>query len=306
MESNSTWWPPVEVTEGAAAQAPRNGPIHPPQFQTESDRTWPTFGAPESSRRKSKPRGRLGGLLAAIAAFLAKFKTVILLLPKLKLFTTAGTMLVSVAAYSFVFGWTFAIGFVVLLFLHEMGHVIQLRREGIRASAPMFIPFLGAVISAKSLGENALAEARVGLAGPVLGSIASAACIVIWHATGADIWRALAFTGLFLNLFNLLPVVPLDGGRAMAAMAPWMWFLGFAAIIPLAAIFPNPIILLILVFAAYETYKRWKLRRGGGPEQRAYYRVKPLDRVLVAAVYLSLIALLVVGMHATTLTRTFG
>ncbi len=156
-------------------------------------------------------------------------------------------MLVSVAAYSFVFGWTFAVGFVVLIFVHEMGHVIQLRREGLKASAPMFIPFMGAVISAKSLGDNALAEARVGLAGPILGSLGSAACIVIWHATGNDIWRALAFTGFFLNLFNLLPVVPLDGGRAMAAMAPWMWFLGFAAMIPLALIFPNPIIFLILL-----------------------------------------------------------
>jgi Zn-dependent protease len=303
MDSNGTWWPaPVEAPEGAASQAPANGR----PFQPERNEPWPTLTPPERSGRKSKRRGRLGGLLAAIAAFLAKFKTIILLLPKLKLFTTVGTMLVSVAAYSFVFGWTFAAGFVVLLLLHEMGHVIQLRREGVRASAPMFIPFLGALITAKSLGDNALAEARVGLAGPVLGSIASAACIVIWHATGADIWRALAFTGFFLNLFNLLPVVPLDGGRAMAAMAPWMWFLGLAAIVPLAVIFPNPIILLILLFAGFQTYKRWKLRRTGGPQQAAYYRVKPLDRVLVAAVYLSLIALLVVGMHATALTRTFA
>ena len=170
----------------------------------------------------------------------------------------------------------------------------------------MFIPFLGAVISARSLGDNALAEARVGLAGPILGSIGSAACILVWHATGNDLWRALAFTGFFLNLFNLLPVLPLDGGRAMAAMAPWMWFLGFAAMIPLAIVFPNPIILLILVFAGYETYKRWRLRKAGGEQQRAYYRVRPLDRALVAAVYLSLIALLVVGMDATHLPRTFS
>jgi Zn-dependent protease len=248
----------------------------------------------------------MGAMLAAIVAFLAKFKAILLLLPKLKLLTTVGTMLVSVAAYSFVFGWAFAVGFVLLLLVHEMGHVIQLRREGIKASAPMFIPFLGAVISAKSLGRNALAEARVGLAGPILGSLGSAACILIWHATGNDVWRALAFTGFFLNLFNLLPVVPLDGGRAMAAMAPWMWFVGFAAMIPLALIFPNPIIFLILLFAGYETYRRWKARRAGGVAQQAYYRVRPLDRALVAAVYLSLIALLVVGMHATTLTRTFG
>jgi len=251
-------------------------------------------------------RRRLGPIIAAIAALLAKFKSVILLLPKLKVLSTAGTMLVSIAAYAWLWGFPFAVGFVVLLLVHEMGHVIQLRREGIKASAPMFIPFLGAVIGARSLGENALAEARVGLAGPILGSIGSALCIVIWHATGNDIWRALAFTGFFLNLFNLLPVVPLDGGRAMAAMAPAMWFVGFAALIPLVFIFPNPIILLIVLVGGFETYKRWKLRRSGSPEQRAYYRVKPVDRALVAAVYLSLIALLVVGMSATNLPRTFG
>jgi Zn-dependent protease len=260
----------------------------------------------EPGRRRSRRRGKLGSALAALAALLAKLKTLLLLLPKLKLFTTAGTMLVSVAAYSFVFGWPFAAGFVVLLLVHEMGHVIALRREGVRASAPMFVPFLGAVISARSLGANALAEARVGLAGPVLGTLGSAACIVIWQLTGADIWRALAFTGLFLNLFNLLPVVPLDGGRAMAAMAPWMWFVGLAAMIPLAVIFPNPIMFLILLFAGLETYRRWKLRRSGHRDQKEYYRVRPRHRVLVAAVYIGLIAVLVVGMHFTTLTRTFA
>jgi Zn-dependent protease len=215
-------------------------------------------------------------------------------------------MLVSIAAYAWLWGFPFAAGFVVLLLIHEMGHVIQLRREGIKASAPMFIPFLGAVISARSLGDNALAEARVGLAGPILGSLGSAACILIWQATGNDMWRALAFTGFFLNLFNLLPVVPLDGGRAMAAMAPWMWFVGFAGLIALALVFPNPIILIIVLFAGFETYKRWKLRRSGNPEQQAYYRVKPVNRALVAVVYLSLIALLVVGMQATNLPRTFA
>jgi Zn-dependent protease len=241
-----------------------------------------------------------------VVAFLAKFKAVLLLLPKLKLFTSAGTMLVSLAAYSFVFGWPFAAGFVALLFVHEIGHVIALRREGIKASPPMFIPFLGAVISARSLGDNALAEARVGLAGPILGSLGAVACLILWHTTGNTIFEALAFTGFFLNLFNLLPVVPLDGGRVMAAMAPWMWFVGFAAMLPLAVIFPNPIMLLILLFAGFETYKRWKLRRTATPAQQAYYQVSKTNRLLVAAVYLSLIGLLVAGMHATALTRTFS
>jgi Zn-dependent protease len=290
MESRNPWFP-----------SPR-----PVQAPPAAVRVPPAPHDSRSPRQQSPLRRRLGAALAAIVAFLAKFKTILLLLPKLKLFTTAGTMLVSIAAYALLWGWQFAAGFVLLLFVHEFGHVIQLRREGIKASAPMFVPFLGAVISARSLGQNALAEARVGLAGPVLGTIGSAACILVWQATGNDLWRALAFTGFFLNLFNLLPVVPLDGGRAMAAMAPWMWFLGLAAMIALAFVFPNPIILLIVVFAGLETFKRWRARRTGDPRQQAYYRVKPVDRMLVAAVYLGLIALLVVGMNATHLPRTLG
>src|ERR1700716_1801723 len=168
---------------------------------------------------------------ALIANFAAKLKLLLVALPKLKLLTTSGSMLVSIAAYSLFFGWTFAVGFVLLLLVHEMGHVIQLRREGIKASAPMFIPFLGAVVSAKSLGKNATAEARVGLAGPVLGSLGAAALIPVYLLTGDELWRALAFTGFFLNLINLLPVVPLDGGRAMAALSPWMWLVGYALLV---------------------------------------------------------------------------
>jgi Zn-dependent protease len=293
MEPLAPWSPPATPTP-----APR------PVLESPAVDTW---SPPEASRRhQGRLARRLGPTLAALVALLAKLKTLILLLPKLKLLTTLGTMIVSVAAYSFVFGWAFAAGFVVLLLVHEMGHVIALRREGIRASAPMFIPFLGAVISARSLGKNALAEARVGLAGPLLGTIGSAACIVVWQLTGNELWEALAFTGFFLNLFNLLPVVPLDGGRAMAAMAPWMWFVGLAAMVPLAIIFPNPIIFLILLFVGLETYKRWKLRRSGQPGQAQYYRVRPLDRGLVALAYVGLIALLVIGMHFTALTRTFA
>jgi Zn-dependent protease len=296
MDQNATWMPVKAPSIAAEPPLPES---------------WQGPERPLDHRKLRGPqrswfRRRLGPLLAAIAAFLAKFKSIIVLAPKLKLLATSGTMLVSIAAYAWLWGFSFAAGFVALLFVHEMGHVIQLRREGISASAPMFIPFLGAVIGAKSLGENAVAEARVGLAGPVLGSIGSAVCILVWHATGNDIWRALAFTGFFLNLFNLLPVVPLDGGRAMAAMAPWMWFVGFAALIPLAIIFPNPIILLILLIGGLETYRRWQLRRSGSAEQRAYYRVSRVDRALIAAVYLTLIALLIVGMHATNLPRAFG
>ena len=256
--------------------------------------------------RQSFFRRRIAPLGAALIAFLTKIKAIILLLPKVKLLATAATMAVSVAAYGAIWGFAFGAGFVILLLVHEMGHVIALRREGIRASAPMFIPFLGALISARSLGDNALAEARVGLAGPILGTIGSFGCLAVWLVTGHDYWRALAYTGLFLNLFNLLPVVPLDGGRAMAAMTPWMWFAGFAGIVVLAFVFPNPIILIIAVFAAFETYRRWQQRRSGGLQQQAYYRVSPRGRLLVGAVYLGLVALLVIGMDITHLPRTLG
>jgi Zn-dependent protease len=283
MEQRVDWLPPATPTPPTAPQ---------------------DVGLPPAQERTGVRR--LLGPLAVIGAGLAKFKGVLLLLPKLKLLTTSGSMLVSVAAYSLIWGWQFAAGFVLLLLVHEMGHVIQLRREGIEASAPMFIPFLGAVVAAKSLGDDAAAEARVGLAGPVLGSLGAALLIPVWLATGNEFWQALAFTGFFLNLFNLLPVVPLDGGRAMAAMAPWMWFVGLAAMAALAIAFPNPIILVILLLAALSTWQRWKARRAGGEESEAYYRIRPAQRAAVAIVYIGLIALLVVGMDATHVARTFA
>ena len=261
---------------------------------------------PPVAPERKPPRWRRfgGGLVAALIFAAAKLKAILVLLPKIKVLTTSGSMLVSVAAYSLIWGWKFAVGFVVLLFVHEMGHVIALRREGVQASAPLFIPFLGALVWAKSLGGNALAEARVGLAGPILGTIGAAACMPVAWATGADMWTALAFTGFFLNLFNLLPVTPLDGGRAMAALAPWMWFVGLGAVVALAFAFPNPIILIIAVVGAFDVYGRWTRRRRGGDEARAYYKVRGRDRALVGAVYLALIALLVLGMDATHLERS--
>lgn len=258
---------------------------------------------PEEDHKKGIGTAILG-VLIAIVSFGGKLKGLLLLLPKLKLFTTSASMLVSIGAYSLIWGWKFAAGFVLLLLIHEMGHVIQLRREGIPASAPMFIPFLGAVVAAKSLGDNAAAEARVGLAGPVLGTAAAAAMIPLAEATGNEMFTALAFTGFFLNLFNLLPIVPLDGGRAMAALSPRAWWFGFAGLVALTFVFPNPIMLLILLFGGMEGWRRWKIRNE--PEQLVYYKVSPKARFAVAAVYLGLVLVLVIGMQATHIVRDFG
>jgi Zn-dependent protease len=272
------------------------------------------FGDPGRRGRKqagNNGRGRIGSAIAAIAAAAAKFwvalKALLFALPNLKLFVTAGTALVSVAAYSIFFGWWFAVGFVVLLFVHEMGHVIALRREGIKASAPMFIPFMGAVIVSRSLGDNALSEARVGLAGPILGSLGAAAVAAVGALTDSSLLLALAYFGFFINLFNLLPVVPLDGGRAAAAMSPWMWFAGFGVLVALAFLNPgNPILLIIVVFAGIQTWHRWQQRKTRSLEQAAYYRVAPRHRLMVAGVYVGLIVLLVFGMNETHILSSGG
>ncbi len=266
------------------------------------------FGTRRRASRRSL-RSRLTGGLAALVAALAKFgsalKGIILLAPKLKLLGTLATMLVSVAAYSLLWPWTFAAGFVGLLLIHELGHVIALRREGIRASAPMFIPFLGAAIFSRSLGDNALAEARVGLAGPILGSLGAAALVPLAHLLHSPLLMALAYVGFFLNLINLLPVLPLDGGRAAAALSPALWLVGFAGLIAAALIWhPTPLMLLIVLFGGLETWRRWQQRRHGGPAAQAFYRVSPRNRALVALVYIGLIAALAFGMHATFVQRT--
>src|SRR4051812_27273575 len=278
----------------------------PPAAPGEQPPMPPVAGLPGDSPPQSRLRRALGPVFVVFALIAKWAKGALIVLKGAKFLTTSATMLVSVAAYALIWGWRFGVGFVALLFIHEFGHYIQLRREGIRPGRMLFIPFFGAVVSARSLGGNALAEARVGLAGPVLGTLGALACIPIAHATGNDLWRALAFSGLFLNLFNLLPVVPLDGGRAMAAMSPWMWFLGLAAVAVLAFTFPNPIILLIALLAVMETWRRWRALKSGDRGVRAYYRVRPLYRGLVAAVYLGLIALLVLGMDATHVARTLN
>jgi Zn-dependent protease len=170
----------------------------------------------------------------------------------------------------------------------------------------MFIPFLGAVVAAKSLGENALAEARVGLAGPVLGTLGSAACLGLAELTNSDLLRALAYVGFFLNLINLVPVVPFDGGRAMAALAPAMWFVGLGLLVALLFISYNPFLLIFVALGALETWRRWQQRKTRSLEQAAYYRVSPRNRRLVALVYFGLIVALVAGMDVAHILASGG
>jgi Zn-dependent protease len=271
---------------------------------------YPLFEPPERDYEPLQPEPRWKELgrkllapLALLAGLLAKFKTVALAIFKFKIFATSGTMLVSVAAYAWIWGWRFAVGFVLLLLVHELGHVFELRRQGVPASAPLFIPFLGAVVGMRQMPADAWREARVALAGPILGSIGAAGVWALGAALDSDLLVALAFTGFFLNLFNLLPIVPLDGGRAVAAVHPALWGLGLAGLVALAFWHPNPILILILVVGGLELWRRWRER--GGATATAYYRVLPWQRLTAGAVYVGLAALLAVAMTATHLERTF-
>lgn len=256
----------------------------------------------DKERRQSLLK-KLGGLLVPLALLAGKAKLVFLAAIKVKAVATLGTMFVSIVAYALAFGWPFAVGFVLLLLIHEMGHVIQLRREGVEASAPIFIPFLGAVIAAKSLGKDAAAEARVGLAGPILGTIGTLIPLAVWLATGSDLWRALAYIGFFINLINLMPVLPLDGGRAMAVLGPLVWFAGILIAVAATVAFLGPFMLVfVLALGGPELYYRFKNRHS--EESRAFHTVPTGTKIAVGAVYLSLTVLLIVGVAETYVPRT--
>ena len=244
---------------------------------------------------------KLAAPIVALGLIIWKLKFVFAAIFKFKLFTVAGSMLVSIAAYALLWGWQFAVGFVLLLLVHEFGHVLEAKRQGLPVSAPMFIPFLGALIMLKRLPDNAWAEAKVAIAGPIVGGLGAAATWALGEALDSDLLVALAFTGFFLNLFNLAPLTPLDGGRIVAAIHPGLWIVGLVALVGLAIVAPNPILILILVIGAFEAFNRWQHRRD--PAGQAYYRVAPAQRWVAGVSYLVLAALLTLGMSGTFVER---
>ena len=269
----------------------------------------PTLPNPESSEHDARgyepvhPRWGFGDLLRKLAApivalvfLIVKFGGVLL---KFKILVTGASMLVSIAAYAWLWGLPFAIGFVVLIFIHELGHVIELRRQGVPASAPLFIPFLGAVIGMKELPDDAWKEARVALAGPILGSFGAAAFWIAGEAADSELLVALAFVGFFLNLFNLIPIVPLDGGRAVGALHPALWFVGLVMMVGLVVLNRNPLLFLIVILGGLDLWRRWRERGQAGD----YYRLPTWQRATVGVVYLGLAAVLAVSMSASYVER---
>jgi Zn-dependent protease len=126
-----------------------------------------------------------------------------------------GSIFIAVGGYALIWGWRFAVGFVLLILAHELGHFLEAKRRGLNPSLPVFIPFLGAYVAIRDARMGPWQHAMVSLAGPVAGGVAAAGVWVAGDATGSDLLRALAYTGFLLNLFNLIPIGILDGGQIM-------------------------------------------------------------------------------------------
>jgi Zn-dependent protease len=210
-----------------------------------------------------------------------------------KVFTTGGTMLLSVGAYAFVFGWWYAVGFVALLLVHELGHYIAARQRGLDVGAPTFIPFVGAWIELKEAPMDVETEAYIAVAGPFLGTLGALACYFLARTYDSTLLLAIAYAGFFLNLFNLIPLSPLDGGRITAILSPRVWLLGVPMLIALFFYRPSPLLVILGLIAAPQVWKAIKFDPQS-PENQRYYAAAVSTRLEYAVMYLGLAAFLAI------------
>lgn len=237
-------------------------------------------------------------MLRAMLKLLLRLANAAKLGPLLK---TGGTMIVSIGAYALLFGWWYAVGFVLLLLVHELGHYVAARRLGLNVGAPTFIPFVGAWIELKEQPLSVEQEAHIAFAGPFVGTIA--ATLVLWLAGSTDsrLLLAIAYAGFFINLFNLVPITPFDGGRIVALLSPRIWFLGAPLLAAIFYFIPSPMFLLILVLLLPTIWSALRSAwRGEAPAGRPrYYDAAPEARVRYALYYLLLLAYLCIMTYRT-------
>src|SRR5437588_1298895 len=257
------------------------------------------FAPPRTETGWSRIKKALGPVAVVgvvIAKFFAKLKFFIL--PALKflplLLKSGGTMVLMIGVYAVMWGWKFAVGFVVLLLVHECGHLIVAKKFGLQVGAPVFMPFVGAFIALKEAPRNAWMEACVGIGGPMLGSLGALVCNALGEFFAAPLFIALAWFGYFLNLFNLTPVGMLDGGRIVTALSRWLWLPGFALLLWFGWKYPNFIIWLIVLLSLPRIYSLFRNRT---EEEQHYFEVTPSQRWTMSILYFGLIAILLYGMH---------
>lgn len=210
-----------------------------------------------------------------------------------KIFLTGGTMLLSVITYAFIFGWAYAVGFVLLMLCHEMGHYLAARQRGLNVGAPTFIPFVGAWIELKDLPHDAETEAYIGIAGPLAGTLAAIVCYFIARSQSSNLLLAISYSGFFLNLFNLIPLPPFDGGRVTAAISRKIWLIGAPVLIGIFLWRPSPLLIMMAILSAPHVWRALK----GGEEPNEYYEVAPAKRMEYGLLYIGLAAYLAIMSH---------
>jgi Zn-dependent protease len=296
--------------------SPQSGQIHGWHPTPPPEAARPYLIAPETlaatqnqqqSRARNKRRfARAGGGVAAGAGLAAKAG----LLAKLFVVFKAGTVLfkfkvlasmaISVVAYAFIFGWWYAVGFVALIAVHELGHMVVLRSLGVKVSAPMFIPFMGAFVNIESPPKSVAHEAIGALAGPAVGTLGAIATLELSNVFDSQLLRALAYTAFFINLFNLVPALPLDGGRVAGALHPALWIVGLAAAAVFAVVHPNPILIVVLIIGVFELVRRWRRRKW---IDAAYYALTPSTRVGIGIAYAAVAVVCVWGINVAYIPR---
>lgn len=267
-----------------------NEPQGPSDSTAETIEPTPGGGAPPPA----PGRKRVGGLstLGMIGlAVLSKAKGLLLLLQGLKfgkLLITFGSMFAMIAFEASRYGLWYAVGFVLLIFVHEMGHAVAIKRVGLDAGYPVFIPFVGAFISLRGQPRTAKDEADIALAGPLAGAAASVLCAGLYLLTHERLFLALAYGGFFLNLFNMTPLPPLDGGRAAMVFSRKAWWVGLVILAVLFLVTHTPQLLLIGVFALTHGFDKQPRLSASSDVQRQ-----------VAATFFGLCAFLAMGIYLT-------
>lgn len=223
-------------------------------------------------------------------------KTLLLILGSMKfgkIMLSSGTMILSVFTYAWIYGWWYAVGFVGLIFAHEMGHYMAARQRGLNVGLPMFIPFVGAWIQLKDIPHDVETEAYVGLAGPVVGSVAALFCYFLARHFDSMLLLAVSYSGFFINLFNLIPISPLDGGRITAIISRKVWWIGAPMLVVLFFYLKSPLLLLIALMAIPQLIAAWR-NEVPNTANLDYYKVSMEQRAIYALWYLGLVALLAV------------
>jgi Zn-dependent protease len=269
-------------------QPPYSGqyiPPPPPSYQGESDipPQSPYHYSPSAPRSNGSLLGWLGS--AALAVW-AVVKYGLVFLVKIPAFTTLFSALISVGAYSLFYGPWFAVALVAMILVHEMGHVVEIQRQGMRATAPVFIPFLGAAIFQRGHPTTAVKQAQIGIAGPIAGTIGATVAFVLYTATQNPLFLLAATIGFFLNLINMLPVWQLDGAWVLAPVSPWFQVAGLAAIAVLAVVFHFVSILLVFIALLGIGSARAAFRNAKNPY---YTSVSPQARLALFGAWLGLV-----------------